>query len=70
MVHFGDDVGNPPDIGHGIGGGMLDGIDLFTDNTRGFGRLPGQGLDLIGHHGKSLTGVSGPGRLDRGVQGQ
>ena len=33
-------------------------------------RALGQVAHLLGHHREALAGVAGPGRLDRGVQGQ
>ncbi len=46
------------------------GTEQAPDLARGFGGLGGQGLHLGGHHREAAPGLPGPGRLDRGVQGE
>jgi hypothetical protein len=43
---------------------------FFRDLRRGLAGLFGQFLDLVGHNGKPFSRLSGPGRLDGGVEGQ
>jgi hypothetical protein len=58
------------DLAHGGGWWSLDALDFLLDVLGGLGGLLGQFLDLVGHHGKALAGLAGPGRLDGGVEGQ
>ena len=45
-------------------------LDLGLDLLGRLGGLLGQLLYLVGHHGETLAGVTGPRSLDGGVQGQ
>ena len=51
-------------------GALLHGVHLGVDAHRGFGTLPREILDLIGHHGEATAGVTGTGRLDGGIERQ
>ena len=53
-------------LGHGGDGAF----NQVLGGLGGFVGLVGQVADLVGNHGKALSGRSGPGRLHGGVQGQ
>ena len=53
-----------------LAGGVLNRLDAFSDIVGGLGRLLGQFLDLGGDDRETLAGVTCPGGLNGGVQGQ
>ena len=75
-----DTGGNLPDLVND-GGDVLDGADgvpglllhrgdLLADLAGGPGGLVSQAFDFVGHHGEAFSGLSGPCRLDGGVESQ
>nr|WP_242481877.1 hypothetical protein [Paracraurococcus ruber] len=69
-VHPLDRPGDAADRLHRPGGLGLHGGDLLADLLGRPGGLPGQGLHLARYHREALAGLAGPGRLDRGVEGE
>ena len=69
-VHLGDGALDQADRGDGGTGRGADLGQMSADLLGGAGGLGGELLDLAGHDREASAGLSGPGGLDRGVQGQ
>ena len=69
-IHLADGDADGGDGLDGLAGGLLDGLDLLGDLAGGAGRLVGEIFHFSCHHGKPLTGIPRPRRLDGGVQSQ
>ena len=70
VVDLADDRADLGDRVHRALGVGLDRLDLAADVLGGLGGLLGQFLHLVGDDGEALARLAGPGRLDRGVEGQ